>query len=147
MATYTYKALTKRGMVVRNRVEAPTKQALIKLLKSNEMLPISVTKIPYGGAKVKRKQKRNVSNIEDMIKNVNTTKINVGEKKSSYQKLRSYFTKQQKITSRDIVVFTQNFYLLKKANFNNIHALRTIIDSTENYIFREILEDILAGVE
>ena len=73
MATYTYKALTKRGMVVRNRVEAPTKQALIKLLKSNEMLPISVTKIPYGGAKVKRKQKRNVSNIEDMIKNVNTT--------------------------------------------------------------------------
>ena len=58
MATYTYKALTKRGMVVRNRVEAPTKQALIKLLKSNEMLPISVTKIPYGGAKVKRKQKR-----------------------------------------------------------------------------------------
>ena len=147
MATYTYKALTKRGMVVRNRVEAPTKQALIKLLKSNEMLPISVTKIPYGGAKVKRKQKRNVSNIEDMIKNVNTTKINVGEKKSSYQKLRSYFTKQQKITSRDIVVFTQNFYLLKKANFNNIHALKTIIDSTENYIFREILEDILAGVE
>lgn len=147
MATYTYKALTKRGMVVRNRVEAPTKQSLIKLLKSNEMLPISVTKIPYGGSKVKRKQKRNVSNIEDMIKNVNTTKINVGEKKSSYQKLRSYFTKQQKITSRDIVVFTQNFYLLKKANFNNIHALRTIIDSTENYIFREILEDILAGVE
>ena len=147
MATYTYKALTKRGMIVRNRVEAPTKQSLIKLLKSNEMLPISVTKIPYGGAKVKRKQKRNVSNIEDMMKNLSTTKINVGEKKSSYQKLRSYFTKQQKITSRDIVVFTQNFYLLKKANFNNIHALRTIIDSTENYIFREILEDILAGVE
>ncbi len=147
MATYTYKALTKRGMVVRNRVEAPTKQSLIKLLKSNEMLPISVTKIPYGGSKVKRKQKRNVSNIDDMMKNLNTTRINVGEKKSSYQKLRSYFTKQQKITSRDIVVFTQNFYLLKKANFNNIHALRTIIDSTENYIFREILEDILAGVE
>ena len=147
MATYTYKALTKRGMIVRNRVEAPTKQSLIKLLKSNEMLPISVTKIPYGGSKVKRKQKRNVSNIEDMMKNLNTTKIDVGEKKSSYQKLRSYFTKQQKITSRDIVVFTQNFYLLKKANFNNIHALKTIIDSTENYIFREILEDILAGVE
>ena len=147
MATYTYKALTKRGMVVRNRVEAPTKQSLIKLLKSNEMLPISVTKIPYGGSKVKRKQKRNVSNIDDMMKNLNTTKIDVGEKKSSYQKLRSYFTKQQKITSRDIVVFTQNFYLLKKANFNNIHALKTIIDSTENYIFREILEDILAGVE
>ena len=36
---------------------------------------------------------------------------------------------------------------MKKANFNNIHALRTIIDSTENYTFKGILEDILAGVE
>ena len=147
MATYTYKALTKRGLIVRNRVEAPTKQSLIKSLKQNQLLPISVTKIPYGGKKVKRKQKRNISNVEDMIKNINTTRIEPREKQSSYQKVRSYFTKQQKITSRDIVVFTQNFYLLKKANFNNIHALRTIIDSTENYIFREILEDILAGVE
>ena len=45
------------------------------------------------------------------------------------------------------MVFTQNFYLLKKANFNNIHALKTIIESTENLSFRGVLEDILAGVE
>ena len=51
------------------------------------------------------------------------------------------------ITSRDIVVFTQNFYLLKKANFNNIHALSTIIETTENDSFRAIIEDILLGVE
>ena len=37
--------------------------------------------------------------------------------------------------------------MLKKANFNNIHALNTIIESTENISFRGILEDILAGVE
>lgn len=46
-----------------------------------------------------------------------------------------------------MVIFTQNFYLLKKANFNNIHALSTIIESTDNLSFRGILEDILAGVE
>ncbi len=45
------------------------------------------------------------------------------------------------------MIFTQNFYLLKKANFNNIHALNTIIETTENLSFRGILEDILAGVE
>jgi len=45
------------------------------------------------------------------------------------------------------MVFTQNFYLLKKANFNNIHALSTIIEGTENPTFRAILEDILTGVE
>ena len=37
--------------------------------------------------------------------------------------------------------------MLKKANFNNIHALNTIIESTENVTFKGILEDILAGVE
>ena len=54
---------------------------------------------------------------------------------------------KQKVTERDLVIFTQNFYLLKKANFNNVHALSTIIDSTENMAFAGILEDILAGVE
>ena len=58
-----------------------------------------------------------------------------------------YLSKTEKVTQRDLVIFTQNFYLLKKANFNNIHALRTIIDSTENVTFKGILEDILAGVE
>ena len=52
-----------------------------------------------------------------------------------------------KITNRDIVIFTQDFYLLKKANFNNIHALSTIIENTENPSFRAIIEDILLGVE
>jgi len=52
-----------------------------------------------------------------------------------------------KITTKDLVVFTQDFYLLKKANFNNIHALTTIIESTENVSLKGILEDILLGVE
>ena len=37
--------------------------------------------------------------------------------------------------------------MLKRANFNNIHALNTIINSTDNLSFRGIIEDILAGVE
>ena len=56
-------------------------------------------------------------------------------------------SKTQKVTSRDIVVFTQNLYLLKKAGFNNVHALGTIIQSTENPTLKGVLEDILAGVE
>ena len=147
MATFTYKAATKRGLIIKNRVEAPTKQQLIRSLKQNDLIPINIVKIPYGGSKKKIKQKKNISNIEEMMKNLNTTKINTTDEPSAARKIKMYFDKQKKITPRDLVVFTQNFYLLKKANFNNIHALRTIIDSTENYIFREILEDILAGVE
>ena len=147
MATFTYKAITKRGLVVKNRVEAPTKQQLINSLKHNDLIPIDIVKIPYGGQKRKTKQKKNISNVEDMMKNLNTTKLNTKDEPSTARKIKMYFDKQKKITPRDLVIFTQNFYLLKKANFNNIHALRTIIDSTENYIFRQIIEDILAGVE
>ena len=147
MATFTYKAVTRRGLVIKNRVEAQSKQQLIKSLKANDLIPINVVKIPYGGTKKKLKQKRNISNVEEMMKNLSTTHINTSNEPSTTERIKKYFAKQKKVTPRDLVVFTQNFYLLKKANFNNIHALRTIIDSTENYIFREILEDILAGVE
>lgn len=81
------------------------------------------------------------------MKNVNTTQITTKKTSTTKEKINMYLSKTEKVTSRDLVIFTQNFYLLKKANFNNIHALKTIIDSTENITFKGILEDILAGVE
>ena len=81
------------------------------------------------------------------MKNVNTAHIATRKTSSTMEKINMYLSSTEKITTRDLVVFTQNFYLLKKANFNNIHALKTIIDSTDNMSFRGVLEDILAGVE
>ena len=147
MAVYIYKAMTKSGMIVRNRVESPTKQNLVKILKNNGMLPISIDKKPFGQKKQKVKKKKNVADMNEFMKNINTTEIVKENEPSTKEKIRMYFARSKKITPRDLVVFTQNFYLLKKANFNNIHALRTIISSTENFLFQQILEDILAGVE
>ena len=145
MAVYIYKAMTKSGLIVRNTVESPTKQNLVKILKNNDMLPISVDQGRRRNKK--QKKKKNISGINEFMKNLNTTTIEKENEPTTREKVRMYFAKSKKITPRDLVVFTQNFYLLKKANFNNIHALRTIIDSTENYLFQQILEDILAGVE
>ena len=149
MPTYMYKAMTKTGVVVRNRVEAASKQNLIKSLKGNNLVPISIEQMAYRSNKNTKKQKRNVTDIQEIMKNVNTTQLAGNKKKtlSTKEKINLYFARTEKITQRDIVVFTQNFYLLKKANFNNIHALNTIIESTENVSFRGVLEDILAGVE
>ena len=147
MPTFIYKAATKQGIVVRNKVESPTKQSLVRTLKENNLLPISIEKIAYG-KKNQRREKKNKTDMDEFMKNLNTTDIRTrNDKKSNMEKIKQYFAKSKKITSRDIVVFTQNFYLLKKANFNNIHALKTIIESTENYFLKQILEDILAGVE
>ena len=63
MAVYIYKAMTKSGLVVRNKVEAPTKQNLVKMLKDNDMLPISVDKMPYGQKRQKVKKKKNRSTL------------------------------------------------------------------------------------
>ena len=149
MPTYMYKAMTKAGVVVRNKVEFASKQNLIKTLKSNDLLPISIEQISYSSKKTPKRKKKNITDIQEIMKNVNTTQLNKEKKMtlSTKEKINMYLAKTEKITQRDIVVFTQNFYLLKKANFNNIHALNTIIESTENISFRGILEDILAGVE
>ena len=148
MPTYTYKAVTEKGVIVRNRVESSSRQNLIKTLKNNNLVPISIEQVAYIGRKTQKKKKRNVTDIQEIMKNVNTTQLGAKARKlSTKEKVNLYFAKTEKITQRDLVVFTQNFYLLKKANFNNIHALNTIIQSTENVTFKGILEDILAGVE
>ncbi len=149
MPSYVYRAVTRTGLVVRNKVEAPSRQSLIKTIKNNDLTPISIEQVSYRSLNKQKKQKKNVTNIEEIMKNVNTTQLGDKRQKtlSRKEKINLYFAKTEKITQRDIVVFTQNFYLLKKANFNNIHALNTIIEGTENISFKGILEDILAGVE
>lgn len=149
MPSYVYRAVTRTGLVVRNKVEAPSRQSLIKTIKNNDLTPISIEQVSYRSLNKQKKQKKNVTNIEEIMKNVNTTQLGDKRQKSlsTKEKINLYFAKTEKITQRDIVVFTQNFYLLKKANFNNIHALNTIIEGTENISFKGILEDILAGVE
>ena len=146
MPTYTYRAVTSSGVVVRNRVEAASKQSLLRALKDNELMPITIEQVSYSSRKKKTK-KKNIKDIEEIMQNVNTTQISTKKTTTTKEKIIMYLSKTEKITNRDLVIFTQNFYLLKKANFNNIHALKTIIESTENATFKGILEDILAGVE
>ena len=148
MATFNYRALTEDGRIVRNKVEEGNKITLIHKLKNNGLYPISVNQL---GAKKNRnvKKRKNVSNINSTIEKINTN-ININDNRRKLtlkDKVNNYMGTTDKITDRDIAIFTQNFYLLKKANFNNIHALTTVIDSTENLTFAEVLEDILAGVE
>lgn len=150
MAVYRYRALTPNGVIVSNRIEENNRSSVIKKLKRNNLTPISITEQIAITKKPVKANKRNVKDIEEIMKNVNTSSIinNREKNRETYiQKINSALAKTERITTRDLMIFTQNFYLLKKANFNNIHALNTIINSTENYIFKGILEDILAGVE
>ncbi len=148
MPSYRCRSLTSTGVVVTSKIEETSRRAVIERLKRNDLLPITI-KEELEIKKSVKKKKRNIKDIQDIINTANTADItSARKKKQSYiQRANQALMKTEKITSRDLVIFTQNFYLLKKANFNNIHALSTIIESTENYTLRGILEDILAGVE
>ena len=149
MPEYIYKAVTKQGQIVRNRVEDASKNTLVKRLKNNDLLPIEVVQVGYRGRQTKA-NKKNIVDIDDIMRTANSANILQGRdttKRTLKERVNLAISAEERITTRDIIIFTQNFYLLKKANFNNIHALSTIIKSTENLSFRGILEDILAGVE
>ena len=149
MPIYKYRALTANGMIVSNTIEESTKYLAIAKLKRNGLTPIAVEKA-LKRAKSKRSVRKNTPNIKEVLDGVDTANLlesRSRSKVSNFDRIYHTITKSNRITSRDLIIFTQNFYLLKKANFNNIHALNTIIDSTENETFRGVLEDILAGVE
>ena len=146
MPTFVYKAVTESGTIVRNRVEDINKRSLLKKLKNNKLMPITIVQVNTIFFKSNKKQKKNVNEINKMIENAGGyLRKDEGEKKTLFQKLGFNIT--SKITTRDLIIFTQDLYLLKKANFNNIHALSTIIETTENEQLKEIIRDILAGVE
>ena len=149
MPEYIYKAVDDNGVVVKNRVQDKSKQNLIKKLKVNGLMPIDVTQVSFGKGS-KSGLKRNSTNIDEIMQLANSANLAAkreSRKFSTIEKINMTLSRTQKVTSRDVVIFTQNLYLLKKAGFNNVHALGTIIQSTENPTLRGVLEDILAGVE
>ncbi len=149
MPTFIYKAITPQGNVVKSKMDDASKLSCIRKLKRNGLTPISVTQtltITRGGGNVKRKNIKSASQLQSEMINAKIAPKNKS-KQPLIEKIDRALMSTEKITSRDIRVFTQNFYLLKKANFNNIHALSTVIETTENPKFKSVLEDILSGVE
>ena len=149
MPEYIYRAVDENGVMVKNRVQDKSKQNLIKKLKVNGLMPIDVTQVSFGKYK-KGGVKRNATNIDEIMQLANSAQVGRNKntrKFSTIEKINMTLSRTEKVKERDIVIFTQNLYLLKKAGFNNVHALSTIIQSTENNTLKGILEDILAGVE
>ena len=152
MPTFIYKAMTPSGQIVKNRVEDASKSSCVKKLKRNGLIPISVNQTIRKEKEIKRRNIKPEQSKENQNNTLYTQarSSNLLDNKSGVARIdaiNSLVMMTQKITIKDVKVFTQNFYLLKKANFNNVHALTTTIESTENPKFKLVLEDILAGVE
>lgn len=155
MPKFKYKAMTNRGQIIERTVIETSKTACITKIKKSGMIPISVKQaIEFQKSKSKQEldQRKNLKS-KGQLKQEKEVISRLSKRRTQNddltKKLNSAvnFSFSNKILPRDIRIFTQDFYLLKKAGFNNIHALHTVITNTENSHLRAILEDVLAGVE
>jgi len=148
MPSFIYKAITPQGQIVKSKMDDASKLSCVRKLKRNGLTPISVSQTVSVNRNGNSKQKNVKSKAEKpQFETTATVQSKNQEKQSIIERLDKALVATEKITFRDIRVFSQNFYLLKKANFNNIHALSTVIETTENPKLKAILEDVLAGVE
>ena len=75
MAMYSYKAITDKGVIIKNTVEAASKQELIRKLKRNNINPILVEETsPSFLSGSNNKTKKNTVDVNDLLKNSNQGK-------------------------------------------------------------------------
>ena len=67
MPVYVYKAVTDKGLIIRNKVEENSKETLVKRLKNNNITPIEIVQVAYKG-KAQNKKKKNITNIQEIMK-------------------------------------------------------------------------------
>lgn len=148
MPEYIFRAVDNKGVLVKSRITEKSKHNLVKRLKANGLTPIDVIQTSFG--KYQRSSKSGIASVEELMKVANQNEVarkDARRKFSTKERISIALSLQEKVTSRDLVIFTQSFYLLKRAGFNNVHALSTLVQSTENSTLRGVLEDIQAGVE
>lgn len=151
MPSYKYRVIFEDGKVGHGKIMALNKSHAMESLKKDRIQPISIKKLPEKRQKYKRLDYNKIEK-ENLIKRVNSN-LNNSKKKVDLKKITLEELKQMqlhpftRITSKDIIVLVNNLYILKKAKFNNIQALRIIYEQMENLKLKDILEDIIIGVE
>ncbi len=170
MPVYDYRAITKRGEVIKDKleIEGNEKDVRLKLL-STGLRPISIKKRAFDLQKTIEKIKPKPKNKKVAIA-LNDTEIkNAAELRKEQiakekEKLEAKKSKARKlldksidinidlsfikgVTEDDVISFTEMFLLLKKTNFTNMRAMTTMYANAENGPMKHIIEDIINGLE
>ncbi|MEG0221181.1 MAG: type II secretion system F family protein [Clostridia bacterium] len=143
MGLFRYRGMLKNGSYINSKIEAKDRAEALAKIKKSKIIPIEVKKI---------KEPRKILNNEQlsMLGNIEITNER-GKRKVRKKNLKPGDIDMAKLFSivkpKDVLVFTNNLYILKKSNFNNIQALQSLYNGTENLIIKDIIEDVLIGVE
>ena len=99
MPEYVYRAITKEGVVVKNRVESSNKQNLIKKLKNGDLLPIDIIQVGNARKRSNIVSRKNGVDIDEITQDANSATVNQGQvkrKQTMSEKMNFALTKQQK---------------------------------------------------
>lgn len=147
MPSYKYRVLLDNGKLARGKILAVNKSHAIDSLKNENVQPISIKRMKENSKKYKRPDYSRIK--RNLVKQSrNRTKPKVDFKNLKFNDLKEIdFHPFTRVSSKDIISFVNNFYILKKSNFNNIQALESLLDATENPVFKDVIEDILIEVQ
>jgi len=141
---YKYRAILRDGKIIRGKILAVNKHQVITKLKEAKIQPIVIKKIKIAKVDTGRFIKRTAKTKY----NPQYLKQKITFKKLLFSDLKdSNFHPFSGIKQKDVISFVNNLYILKKANFNNIQALKSLYEGTENPAFKDVVEDLLVGVE
>ncbi len=145
MPDYKYRAALRDGKIIRGKMIAQNKTQVINKLKLSKIQPISVKRM--NESKIRNRNIDVSGQTGSIIEDLNRRQ-RIDITKLTLEDIRNMdFHPFKRVTSKDIIIFVNNLYILKKAKFNNIQALKTLYDGTENPAFKDIVEDLLIGVE
>lgn len=169
MPVYEYKAITKMGQIVKDRMNIDGSEQVVKnRLKEKGLRTITVKKkiVDFERLKerVRPKQKNQKAaialNDSEIVKKELKDKVVRAQQSKERKSAKQLLTGDIKdlninldlsfldrVDYDDVISFTQMFLLLKKANFTNMRAMTTMYNNTQNSAMRRILEDIINGME
>lgn len=150
MPKFRYRALSVTGKVVSGTMDDQSTAKVAERLEGNGFKPISITKSQFLSLFSTKRTKRNNASSAAVTKYTREKLIEEQRKrqqKGLNKEINIDLSFLKKATKRDVYTFTQSLYLLKRANFTNVRAFATLLENTENPVMRDIIEDILNGVE
>ncbi|MBR5227823.1 MAG: type II secretion system F family protein [Clostridia bacterium] len=145
MPEFRYRGMLRNGKTIRGVMTARNKRDVIKNLKTSRIQPIRIRSrknVTITNTKIDSKK---LMNIQADVERTKVSSRKPVQKKGFGAILTSDISFG--ISNKDILTFTNNLYILKKAKFNNIDAFESLYGSTENSKLRDIIDDILIGIE
>lgn len=145
MPDFNYRGMLKNGKYVRGTMSARNKRDAIKKLKLSRIQPVRIRlkkEIKITNEKIDNKKLRE---IQQDVERTKLSSKRTPQKRTFANILFSDVGGS--VSSKDVLTFTNSLYILKKAKFNNIDALESIYETTESMKMKNIIDDILIGVE